>query len=126
MTHSELVEQWRAGRLEGSVNRGFALQHLATVSDRRRYDILMFFGRLFLAAAVPLGIAVWLLRVADTRTATVISVGAFAVSYVLLGYANTQIARPACGRALNRIMEDEKLFLDATERNALKVEPHNN
>jgi hypothetical protein len=126
MTHSEFVEQWRAGRLEVSVNRGFALQHLATVSDKRRYDILMFLGRLFLVAAVPLGIAVWLLRVADSRTATVISVLAFALSYVLLGYANTQIARPACARALNRIMEDEQLFLDANARDALKVEPHNN
>jgi hypothetical protein len=121
MTYNEFVEQWRAGKLEVNVNRGFAIQHLATASDRRRYDILMFLGRVFLAAAVPLGVGVWLLRVADSRTATVI--GVLAVSYMLLGYANTQIARPACARALNRIIEDEKLFLEAMSRDALNVEP---
>jgi hypothetical protein len=122
MTHSELVEQWRSKQIAVSVNRGFALQHLATTNDRRRYDVFMFIGRVFLWAALPLGVGLWLLRIANSRTATTLGVLAFAFSYIFLGYANTQIARPACARALDRIMEDEKLFQEATARNALKVE----
>ena len=122
MTHDEFVREWRAGHLTVSVNRGFALEHMATTADRHRYDIFMFLGRFFLYAALPLAVGALLLRIASGLTAIAVGGLTFAVAYACLGYANTQIARPACARALDRFADDEKLFLSAMSRNAIVFE----